>query len=102
KNVKDLLSDDKYPNYAFAPQNTILDYSPDKMKNLNKWLQEKGNRIVYIYGDRDPWSASEVELKGKTTDALKIYLKGGNHFTFIKTFPEEERKQIIWKIKRWL
>ena len=101
KNVKDLLSDDEYPNYAYAPQNTVLDYSPDNMKKINKWLQNKGNRIIYIYGELDPWSAPAIELTGHA-DALKTYLKGGNHFTLIRDFPEEEKNRIIKKLEYWL
>jgi hypothetical protein len=71
------------------------------MRRLSRWLQTKGDRIIYIYGESDPWSAPAVELTGKT-DALKIFLKGGNHFTFINTFPPPQKKEIMSRLKRWL
>jgi hypothetical protein len=65
------------------------------------WLQEHGHRILYIYGDKDPWAAPAVVITGKA-DALTMTLKGGNHYTFIGSFPDEERVQILTTLDRWL
>jgi pimeloyl-ACP methyl ester carboxylesterase len=101
EHVKDLLSDTEYKNCDYAPRDTPLNYKPEIMRRLSRWLQTKGDRIIYIYGESDPWSAPAVELTGKT-DALKIFLKGGNHFTFINTFPPPQKKEIMSRLKRWL
>jgi hypothetical protein len=100
-NVQDLLSDMDYPNAAFAPQNVDLTYDPKPMKDIEKWLRKHGDNILTVYGENDPWSAPQVAI-GKKTNAKKFILKGGNHFTFINSFPEEERKVIISTIKEWL
>ncbi|MCP5108880.1 MAG: peptidase [bacterium] len=99
--VKDLLSDTDYSNGAYAPRDVRLKYNPEVMKQLSDWLQTEGNNIIYIYGDLDPWSAPAVELTGKT-NALKIFLKGGNHFTFINTFPVEQKGKIMSTLSGWL
>jgi hypothetical protein len=99
--VKDLLSHADYPNSAYAPQDVPLVYNPGLMRELNHWLRAKGNNIIYLYGELDPWSAPAVELTGQT-NALKIFLKGGNHFTFINTFPPEQKEKILSTIKKWL
>ena len=101
KNVSDLLSESDYSNAAFAPQDIPLDYNPDLMIRLNDWLQKKGNNILYIYAELDPWSASAVE-PGDKTNALKMTLKGGNHFAFINNFPENEKKIILDTLKTWI
>ncbi len=101
KNVKDLLSSDTYPNSAYAPQVASLKYRPEPMLDINQWLQEHGERMLYIYAELDPWSAPGVEV-AEELDALKMTLKGGNHFTFIRTFPEEEREIILGTLERWL
>ena len=49
KNVDDLLSHEEYPNYAYAPQNELLKYDAEPMKNLKTWLDENGNNFIYIY-----------------------------------------------------
>lgn len=101
KNVKDLLSDSSYTNYAYAPQNEDLTFNPELTKDLDNWLATKGNNIIYIYGELDPWSAPSVKLTDKV-NSKKFYLKGGNHFTFINTFPDDQKKEIINQIEIWL
>lgn len=101
KNVEDLLTFKSHENSAFAPQNTDLTYDPEPMKKLDNWLQEKGDHILYIYADRDPWSAPQVNLSGKA-EAKKFILEKGNHFTFINTFSEQKRAEIIKTLDEWL
>ena len=57
--------------------------------------------IIYIYAELDPWSATGVEATDQT-NALKMTLRGGNHFTFMNSFPVEEKKMIIDTLKNWL
>ena len=101
KNVEDLLSETEYPNSAYAPQDADLTFDPKPMETLNDWLQEHGHRILYIYGEQDPWAAPGVVITGKA-DALTMTLKGENHYTFITSFPDEEREQILTTLGRWL
>lgn len=101
RHLKDLLSHEEYPNDAYAPKNVALIYNPGIMKALNRWLRSKGNNILYIYGDRDPWSAPQVATGGRT-NAVKAILKGGNHFTFINSFPEKTKAELITTLRNWL
>jgi len=101
KNVVDLLSCDDYPNSAFAPQVPELKYDPEPMQKINEWLQEEGNNFIYIYGANDPWSAPAVNISDKV-NSKKYYLNRGNHFTFIKTFPEEKQEEILNTIREWI
>ena len=99
--VRDLLSAADYKNTAFAPRDVTLVFKPEIMAAVNLWLQNRGDRILYIYGGRDPWSAPAVELAGKT-DALHLTLPEGNHFTFIRTFPEPQQQRIVTTLAHWL
>jgi hypothetical protein len=99
--VKEYLSSKEYKNTVFAPQEADLTFKTELMQAVNQWLKSEGNRIVYIYGELDPWSAPAVKLSGKA-DAVKMVLKGGNHFTFIDSFPEKEKEFILLKLERWM
>jgi len=101
KNVKNLLSSTSYPNSAYAPQNIDLTFNSLTMQKVNNWLQNYGNNMLYIYAELDPWSATAVEISSKT-NAVKKTLKGGNHYTFIKNFPQDERENIFQTLKKWL
>ncbi len=103
KNVADLLLEgtDSYKNTAFAPEFLDVKFNPAFMEDIVRWLCYYGNKIIYIYGENDPWSAPSLDIP-KDLNALKIYVKNGNHYSFINTFPKEERSEIINKIKEWL
>ncbi|MBN2415706.1 peptidase [bacterium] len=101
KYVADLLSGDFYPNWAYAPQNTGLTYSPERMHAINDWIRREGDRMLFLYGDNDPWSAPQVMLTGDT-DALKMVLKGGNHYVGITSFRDGQLQEILTTLERWL
>ena len=71
------------------------------MRRLSDWLRNKGNNIIYIYGAGDPWSAPFVDTSSHN-NAQTFFLDGGNHFTFIETFPPSERDEIVSVLNSWL
>jgi pimeloyl-ACP methyl ester carboxylesterase len=101
RNVEDLLSSTDYPNCAYAPRDTDVSYDPEPMRRLVGWLRESGKNIIYIYGADDPWSAPYVDTSSRN-NARTFFLEGGNHFTFINTFPPPERDEIAGLLKNWL
>lgn len=101
KNVADLLSDSDYPNCAYAPRDAEVTYDPEPMRRLNDWLVENGDNIIYIYGADDPWSAPFVDTSSHN-NARTFFLEGGNHFTFVDTFPPETSKEIVDLLENWL
>ncbi|MCD4731220.1 MAG: hypothetical protein K8R74_11495, partial [Bacteroidales bacterium] len=63
--VSHLLVDLPDPSYSyFAPSGVQLNFNPSTMQDVNTWLQNEGNNIIYIYGEIDPWTAGAVELTG--------------------------------------
>lgn len=91
-----------YPNWVFMPQGTMPDFDASAMQNVNAWLQYHGNNIVYLYGERDPWSASAVMLSEGRTNALKIMKPLGHHGTRIRNLQAPQKQQVLDSLKRWL
>ncbi len=96
-----LKSGHKLTNTFFAPQNTDLTYKPEIMAELNQYLNNHGNNIIYIYGELDTWSATAVQLTGKT-NAVKVIQKGGFHNAKIRKLSEEKRKKVHSALEDWL
>ncbi|WP_111706400.1 S28 family serine protease [Lutibacter citreus] len=100
--VKDLLKVVKKPtNLRFAPKNVDLTYNPSYIKNVRDFVENKGKKILYIYGEYDTWGACAPNPKPHV-DALKMVLKGGSHRTRIKDFSEEDQQLIYDKLQNWL
>ncbi len=100
--VKDLLVSLKRPgNLIFGPQDADLSFNPAYMQNVKNFLDKKGKKILYIYGELDTWTAcGYTPVPGM--DALRMVKKDGSHATRISSFSEEERQIIYSKLKKWL
>ena len=62
---------------------------------------EKGDRVIYIYGEIDTWTACGVHPSPKT-DALRLEKKGGSHTTRLADFDQQEREQVYQRLKKWM
>lgn len=90
------------PDFSMSlPEGIKVSFDPQPMQDINNWINIHGNNMIFIYGEIDPWSASAVELSGKT-NALKMVHKGGDHRTRIKSFPDEEKNVIFNALEQWL
>ena len=88
-------------NDRFAPYNVDLTYNKNYIKEVRDYVENKGNKIVYIYGEYDTWAACRPE-PNEDVDALMMVLPKGAHGTRIKDFSENDQKKIVAKIKAWL
>lgn len=82
-----------------------VQFSPVLYNHTVDFLTKNDPKMVYIYGDIDPWSASGVYGLPFTLNKknLHVYMcKGGSHRTRINSFPEPTRKEIIQLISNWL
>jgi hypothetical protein len=100
--VKDLLEVVKKPsNLRFAPKNVDLTYNPTYINEVRDFVENKGKKILYIYGEYDTWGACAPTPKPHV-DALKMILKEGSHKTRIIDFSEEDKQLIYDKLQNWL
>lgn len=94
---KDLTNQDLCPP---ATRGKIV-YNPATLAHVFSFLQYKANRVVYIYGETDAWSATQMHLIGRT-DAVKIVVKGAWHNASIRLASPDQRKQVFDALDRWL
>lgn len=89
-------------NYeTFIPKKFDLKFDPAPMNDINEWLKDSGNNIIYIYGECDAWSSTAVE-PGNGTNALKIVKPGGTHRTRISNLPDDQKEQVLDSLGNWL
>lgn len=100
--VKDLLKVVTKPtNLRFAPKNVDLTYNPKYIKEVRDFVENKGKKILYIYGEYDTWGAC-APIPKPHVDALKMVLKKGSHKTRIKDFSKQDQQLIYDKLQYWL
>lgn len=92
---KDLTFDHVFPNEP------IRKFNPESMIKVNKWLQTDAEKMLFIYGEWDTWSATAVDLKDNTK-CKKFVNPEGSHGTRIRNFPAEMKTEIIKTLEEWL
>lgn len=92
---KDLTFDHVFPNEP------IRKFNPESMIKVNNWLQTDAEKMLFIYGEWDTWSATAVDLKDNTK-CKKFVNPEGSHGTRIRNFPAEMKTDIIKTLEEWL
>ncbi|WP_321299344.1 S28 family serine protease [Marinifilum fragile] len=83
------------------PNEPIRKFNPESMIKVNKWLQTDAEKMLFIYGEWDTWSATAVDLKNNTK-CKKFVNPEGSHGTRIRNFPAEMKTDIIKTLEEWL
>ena len=88
------------PTYrSFAPQGVEMTFRPEVMAAVVPWLRGQGQRIVYIYGGNDPWTAAALG-PAPGLDALQVVQPGANHGVKIRDL--DQAGAVIAALERWL
>ncbi|MBT8396592.1 MAG: hypothetical protein HKO65_09095 [Gemmatimonadetes bacterium] len=99
--IQDLIVEDPLEvneSYGF-PQDLEFTYRFESIPDVLSWLQQHGDRIIYIYGEVDPWTAGAVELPG-SIDALKIIQPDADHG--VRMIDLDQTALVSETLSRWL
>ncbi len=88
-------------NLDICPEGAKIVYNPATMAFVYNYLQYKANRVIYIYGELDAWSATQMQLIGRT-DAIKIVVADSHHGARIGSFTPEQKELFYSNMERWL
>ena len=79
-----------------------MDFDKTLSKKITKFLKKNDPKMIFIYGQNDPWTAAGVTwLKNKKN--IHVFIQpNGSHLARINTLPEKEKKEVIELINKWL
>lgn len=92
---------DQFDNAIFAPQDQDLTFNPEYLNEVRRKLNKKGDQIIHIQGELDPWGACGYTPK-EGQDALLMIKENGSHLTRIASFTREEQDLIYSRLEAWL
>lgn len=84
----------------YLPEGASSDYDPTAMEDVGHWVQTAGTRLLFVYGQNDPWSAGMIEL-GSATDSLRLVVAEGNHNSLIADLSKDDQETALDAIRRW-
>ena len=96
------LPNDKNPQATFVPNKMEVDFDGQLLKDVNNWLDKGVDRMIYINGALDTWSASAVPYN-KKGDSEWFFLKDKGHAKArIKNMTAKEKLRFKTALEKWL
>ncbi len=88
-------------DFALPPGVERRPFNKTQMEEINRWLQTDAERMLFIYGALDPWTATAVDLK--QNGKCQKYLQGSAyHNCRIANFEGPSKLGILETLKEWL
>ena len=103
KQYLSIQSSEDYLHRLMLPEE-LKDMPFDKTlsKKITKFLKKQDPKMIFIYGQNDPWTAAGVTwLKNKKN--IHVFIQpNGSHLARINTLPETEKAKVMELINGWL
>lgn len=101
-----------YLNRLFVPQSQKFVFDKYLYKDIKKFLKKTDSKMMFIYGEFDPWSAvmpvapvknETLKKKGKGRQTMHLFVEpGGSHKARINTLPEQMKNEAVSILEKWL
>ncbi|RYG33125.1 peptidase, partial [bacterium] len=76
-------------------------FNPATLAFVYRTLQYKAQNVAFVYGETDAWSATQMQLLGRT-NAIKLVVKGSNHGASVRAATPEQKELFHSTLDRWL
>ncbi|MFW6693587.1 aminopeptidase [Streptomyces sp. MAR4 CNX-425] len=99
--LKDLSRYGYQPPRTFVPRDIDMRFKPWVMNDIDKWVRKNAHRMLFIYGENDPWGAEPFRLGRGARDSYVYTVPGANHGARVGQLPEDERAKATERILDW-
>ncbi|MFC9244435.1 S28 family serine protease [Streptomyces sp. NPDC057136] len=89
------------PPRNFVPRDIPMTFQPSAMRDVDSWVRHNANRMMYVYGENDPWGAEPFRLGVGARDSHIYTVPGGNHGSKVSGLVADEKAEAIAAILRW-
>lgn len=96
-----ITSSKNYLSKIWLPKNYAVKFDSTLSKKVADYIANNDPKMIFIYGQFDPWSAASVTFSNKT-NLFKAVCPGGSHATRISSLPFYLNVQVMDKLKKWL
>jgi hypothetical protein len=70
------------------------------MTDIDQFVREDGERLLFIYGEWDPWTGGQFEL-GAAKDSVRLLQAEGTHGARITRLADADRETAFAKLEAW-
>ena len=93
---------DTYRVESYIPRETSREFDGTVMPEIQSWVQGDSKRIMFIYGEYDPWTAGKYTPGSLENDNYLYVAPKGNHGSNVDSLSSADRAKAWDTIRRWL
>ena len=79
-----------------------VEFRPELYRKVYNYLKDNDPRIIFVYGEIDPWSAAKVPTFKKKKNQHVFVQPRGSHRARIGNMPETMKTEILGLLHRWM
>ncbi|MFC9860863.1 MULTISPECIES: S28 family serine protease [unclassified Streptomyces] len=100
KHLRDVRNyPDIYQPNSVLPADMRTRYEGRTTKDVDRWVTRRGERMMFVYGQNDPWSAER--FKPSKHDSMLFEAPNTNHGALISKLKPADRAKAETTLKRW-
>jgi pimeloyl-ACP methyl ester carboxylesterase len=102
RHLEDLISfPGSYSAHAYAPK-IAGSFDPKVMDDLERWVLSESERIIFVYGEDDPWRAAAFAVPA-ARDVVSFNVPGETHGVSLEyeTLPAADRERASQLLQAW-
>ncbi|MFB4282357.1 MULTISPECIES: S28 family serine protease [unclassified Nonomuraea] len=88
-----------YQPNSVLPAELRSRHDPRPMLDVDRWVRTRSERMLFVYGENDPWSAERFTPSGR--DSYLYVAPGSNHGASIARLTEADRAAATATLRRW-
>ncbi|MFD8590624.1 S28 family serine protease [Streptomyces sp. NPDC059637] len=92
---------DVYEVRNFVPRSIPMEFDERAMRDVDRWVHGKAERMLFVYGENDPWRAEPFTVGRKAKDSYVYTAPGANHGANIARLVEDERTAAVASVLEW-
>ncbi|MFI1253441.1 S28 family serine protease [Streptomyces netropsis] len=92
-----------YQPRSYVPRDIPMRFQRGAMADVDRWVREDSTRMLFVYGQNDPWSGEPFRLgkRAAARDDYRFYAPGGNHGSNISQLVADERIKATAEVLEW-
>ncbi|EXU66990.1 tripeptidyl aminopeptidase [Streptomyces sp. PRh5] len=95
----------RYPG-IYAPRNYVprdipMRFKQGVMRDIDRWVRHDAHRMLFVYGQNDPWGAERFQVGKGAKDAYVYTVAGGNHGSSIAQLTGDQKAKATAEVQRW-
>jgi hypothetical protein len=89
------------PPRNFVPRDISMKFQPSAMRDVDTWVKNNANHMLYVYGQNDPWGAERFRLGKGAHDSYVFTAPGLNHGANVAGLVADEKAVATASILKW-